>query len=98
MFLRGIAAPLLALASLFVFRTLSDGLRLSTPSSGCTTPANALGLVPTLGGGVAAWQLEREHDEMLDLWRPWDGRNPDRYSLASFAMLPWSNPHQWRWL
>ena len=49
-----------------------------------------LGLVPTLGGGVAAWQLQREHD-VLDLWRPWDGHNPDRYALASFAMLPWSN-------
>ena len=49
-----------------------------------------LGLVPSMGGGVAAWQLEREHG-MLDLWRPWDGDNPDRYSLASFAMLPWSN-------
>lgn len=49
-----------------------------------------LGLVPRLGGGVAAWQLEREQG-LLDLWRPWDGRNPDRYSLASFAMLPWSN-------
>ena len=49
-----------------------------------------LGLVPSLGGGVAAWQLERA-DGALDLWRPWDGQNPDRYSLASFAMVPWSN-------
>ncbi|MBC7599361.1 MAG: aldose 1-epimerase [Polaromonas sp.] len=50
-----------------------------------------LGLVPSLGGGVAAWQLERKHGGVLDLWRPWDGDNPDLYSLASFAMLPWSN-------
>lgn len=49
-----------------------------------------LGLVPTVGGGVAAWRLDRAQGA-LDLWRPWDGRNPDRYSLASFAMLPWSN-------
>lgn len=49
-----------------------------------------LGLVPTLGGGVAAWQCETEGG-LLDLWRPWDGVNNDRYSLASFAMLPWSN-------
>lgn len=49
-----------------------------------------LGLVPSLGGSVAAWQLERE-ESLLDLWRPWDGHNPDLYSLASFAMLPWSN-------
>ena len=27
----------------------------------------------------------------LDLWRPWAGTNDDRYTLASFAMLPWSN-------
>ena len=53
-----------------------------------------LGLVPTLGGGVAAWQLDRQADQpdgRLDLWRPWDGVNEDRYSLANFAMLPWSN-------
>ena len=49
-----------------------------------------LGLVPSLGGSVAAWQLERDHG-VLNLWRLWDGHNPDRYSLASFAMLPWSN-------
>ena len=49
-----------------------------------------LGLVPTLGGGVAAWQIARPHGP-LDLWRPWDGVNEDRYTLANFAMLPWSN-------
>ncbi|MEO8151491.1 MAG: aldose 1-epimerase [Rhizobacter sp.] len=49
-----------------------------------------LGLVPTLGGGVAAWQTERPKGR-LDLWRPWDGVTEDRYKLASFAMLPWSN-------
>jgi aldose 1-epimerase len=49
-----------------------------------------LGLVPTLGGGVAAWQLDSD-DGPQNLWRPWDGVNTDRYSLASFAMLPWSN-------
>lgn len=49
-----------------------------------------LGLVPTLGGGVAAWQMARPQ-RLLNLWRPWDGVNEDRYSLANFAMLPWSN-------
>jgi aldose 1-epimerase len=49
-----------------------------------------LGLVPTLGGGVAAWSLRRGDREEA-LWRPWDGRSEDRYRLASFAMLPWSN-------
>ncbi|RYF43202.1 MAG: aldose 1-epimerase [Comamonadaceae bacterium] len=49
-----------------------------------------LGLVPSLGGSVAAWQLERPQGP-LDLWRPWDGQTADLYQLASFAMVPWSN-------
>ena len=49
-----------------------------------------LGLVPSLGGGVAAWQLEHEQT-LLDVWRPWDGSSAEPGSLASFAMLPWSN-------
>ena len=49
-----------------------------------------LGLVPSLGGSVAAWQLDRPEGP-LDLWRPWDGVTPDLYQLASFPMVPWSN-------
>jgi len=49
-----------------------------------------LGLVPSLGGSVAAWQLEGPQG-LIDLWRPWDGKTADLYQLASFAMLPWSN-------
>ena len=49
-----------------------------------------LGLVPTLGGSVAAWQMESPQAR-LDLWRPWDGETPDLYQLASFPMVPWSN-------
>jgi aldose 1-epimerase len=51
-----------------------------------------LGLLPHLGGGVAAWQwLEGAAGGPVDLWRPWDGASDDRYTFASFAMLPWSN-------
>ena len=52
-----------------------------------------LGLVPTLGGSVAAWQIDdpQEAGARIDLWRPWDGATPDLYQLASFAMVPWSN-------
>lgn len=52
-----------------------------------------LGLVPSLGGGVAAWQIDHRQapDGRLDLWRRWDETRTDRYALASFAMLPWSN-------
>lgn len=49
-----------------------------------------LGLVPTLGGSVAAWQLNAPLGP-VDLWRPWDGVTQDMYKLASFAMVPWSN-------
>ncbi len=48
-----------------------------------------LGLVPTLGGGVAAWQLNHAGGK-LDVLRPWAG-NTDRYTLASFPLVPWSN-------
>ena len=49
-----------------------------------------LGLVPTLGGSVAAWQIDGPQAP-LDLWRPWDGVTTDLYQLASFPMVPWSN-------
>ncbi|CAM3375343.1 aldose 1-epimerase [Paracidovorax anthurii] len=52
-----------------------------------------LGLVPSLGGSVAAWQMDgpRGSEARMDLWRPWDGKTPDMYQMASFAMVPWSN-------
>ena len=49
-----------------------------------------LGLVPGLGGGVAEWSWSGP-DGPAHLWRPWSGASDDLYSLASFAMLPWTN-------
>lgn len=49
-----------------------------------------LGLVPTLGGSVAAWQWLRAEGP-FDCWRPWDGAKPDRYTVACFPLVPWSN-------
>lgn len=49
-----------------------------------------LGLVPTLGGSVAAWQIDGPQGR-TDLWRLWDGKTPDLYQMASFPMVPWSN-------
>jgi aldose 1-epimerase len=61
-----------------------------------------LGLIPSLGGSVAAWQLlclpgaphsnPLEHPTTMpfDLWRPWSGAD-DLYATASFPLLPWSN-------
>ena len=34
-----------------------------------------LGLVPELGGAVAAWRVDTPSGP-LDLWRPWDGITP----------------------
>jgi aldose 1-epimerase len=48
-----------------------------------------LGLVPGLGGGVAEWSWAGP-DGPVHLWRPWNGTG-DLYTLASFAMLPWTN-------
>lgn len=48
-----------------------------------------LGLLPSLGGGVAAWQLDQP-DGLVNLLRPWGG-STDQYTLASMAMLPWCN-------
>lgn len=50
----------------------------------------SLGVLPSLGGSVAAWQLNRPEGN-FDLWRPWDGVRPDLYNTASFPLVPWSN-------
>lgn len=49
-----------------------------------------LGLLPSLGGGMAAWQFERGGG-LVNFLRPWDGLGTDRYRLGSFPLLPWSN-------
>ena len=54
-----------------------------------------LGLVPAMGGSVAAWQLERDSFVSFDLFRPWDGADylgdPLRIVRASYPLAPWSN-------
>ena len=54
-----------------------------------------LGLVPAMGGSVAAWQLERTGFDPFDLFRPWDGMDypadPLRIVRASYPLAPWSN-------
>ena len=57
--------------------------------------AQKLGLVPAMGGSVAAWQLERDGFAPFDLFRPWDGADyagdPLRIVRASYPLAPWSN-------
>jgi aldose 1-epimerase len=54
-----------------------------------------LGLVPAMGGSVAAWQLDRTGFAPFDLFRPWDGADyvgdPLRIVRASYPLAPWSN-------
>ena len=54
-----------------------------------------LGLVPVMGGSVAAWQLQRDGFAPFDLFRPWDGMDypgdPLRIVRASYPLAPWSN-------
>jgi aldose 1-epimerase len=49
-----------------------------------------LQLVPALGGGVAAWDW-RSPQRWTPLLRPWNGVSEDRYTLACFPLVPWSN-------
>jgi aldose 1-epimerase len=62
-----------------------------------------LAVVPGLGGAIAEWCVVQD-GEPQHVFRPWAGRGRDLYSLASFAMLPWSNrisgggfEHRGRW-
>jgi aldose 1-epimerase len=54
-----------------------------------------LGLAPSLGGSVAAWQLARQGFEPFELFRTWDGvdhpDDPLKITFASYPLLPWSN-------
>lgn len=56
-----------------------------------------LGLIPGMGGAVAAWMLHPavgthgwHPDTPFHLWRPWFG-DADRFSVASLPLVPWSN-------
>jgi aldose 1-epimerase len=59
------------------------------------TSSQKLGLVPAMGGSVAAWTLDRTGFESFDLFRPWDGADyagdPLRIVRASYPLAPWSN-------
>jgi aldose 1-epimerase len=49
-----------------------------------------LQLAPELGGSVAAWDWKTASG-WTPLFRPWDGASCDRYTLACFPLVPWSN-------
>lgn len=49
-----------------------------------------LRLVPALGGALAGWDWKTE-SEWVNLFRPWNQASEDRYTLACFPLVPWSN-------
>ena len=75
----------------------------STESAHCTiwleqqgsAGTQKLGVLPTLGGSVAAWRLDRTDFEPFNLFRSWDGMDypadPLRVAQASYPLVPWSN-------
>lgn len=49
-----------------------------------------LQLAPEYGGAVTAWDWNGPQG-YTPLFRPWDGNSGDRYTLACFPLVPWSN-------
>lgn len=63
---------------------------MSIHTVGLETGTQRLLLLPEMGGGVAAWDW-RSGGQWLPLFRDWDGQSDDRYTLACFPLVPWSN-------
>jgi aldose 1-epimerase len=51
---------------------------------------NRLGLVPQLGGSVARWDWKSQRG-WTSMFRPWDAKTEDRYTVSCFPLVPWSN-------
>ncbi|QRX82728.1 aldose 1-epimerase [Glaciimonas sp. PAMC28666] len=49
-----------------------------------------LQVLPTLGGSIAAWDWKLGQ-QWSPLLRQWDGKSKDRYAMACFPLVPWSN-------
>jgi aldose 1-epimerase len=74
---------------------MSD-VKVSHPIYSLRRDHQCLDLVPSFGGGVAAWRLlhvpgaATARAQPFDLWRPWSGA-PDPFTLAAIPLVPWSN-------
>lgn len=49
-----------------------------------------LQIAPEFGGSVTSWDWKTGAG-FTPLFRPWDGASGDRYTLACFPLVPWSN-------
>ncbi|WP_151634852.1 aldose 1-epimerase [Noviherbaspirillum aerium] len=47
-------------------------------------------LAPEFGGGVIGWDWKL-NDQWSPMFRPWNGKSEDRYTLSCFPLVPWSN-------
>ncbi len=54
------------------------------------TDMQRLQLAPEMGGSVTTWDWKAS-DQWMPLLRPWNGISGDRYTLACFPLVPWSN-------
>ena len=54
------------------------------------TAQQRLQICPEWGGSVMAWDWKNE-GKLTHLFRPWDGVCGDRYTVACFPLVPWSN-------
>lgn len=54
------------------------------------TENNRLQVSPELGGGITAWDWKTTQG-WTPMLRAWDRKTSDRYTLACFALVPWSN-------
>jgi aldose 1-epimerase len=61
-----------------------------TPIVGLESTAQRLHVAPELGGAVVAWDWKIS-GAWTPIFRPWDGKIEDRYTLACFPLVPWSN-------
>jgi aldose 1-epimerase len=68
---------------------LADGI-MDTQIIGLETPQQRLYLAPKLGGAVTAWDWKSSNG-WEPIFRTWDGKSDDRYTLACFPLVPWSN-------
>jgi aldose 1-epimerase len=63
---------------------------MQTPIIGLESTAQRLHVAPELGGAVVTWDW-KVSGTWTPVFRPWDGKTEDRYTLACFPLVPWSN-------
>lgn len=63
---------------------------MSTEIIAVETESQRLRIAPEIGGSVTDWDWKVDSGNM-PLFRPWDGASADRYTLACFPLVPWSN-------